>query len=265
MIKLIALDIDDTLVDATLVISEANKAAIAAAVRTGVKVVLATGRGYLGSRPVRDELQLYAPTIVYGGALVMDASTDAILHAQYLDDADVRACIAIADRCGIHAQIYEGDTVIFRSENAFTKQYTANLRLPFRVDPDMMKKTWSNVPKVLLYADPTQQDACLEILNRELPDDLHALRSKPGFLEIGRKTCTKGTALKWLASYYGIAREDVAALGDNTLDMDMIQWAGLGCCMSNGNETVKAVSDIVLPSCKEDGVGYFIRTYIPGC
>ncbi len=265
MIRLLALDIDDTLVNSSLQISKNNAAAIRAAVDNHVTVVLATGRGYLGSRIVRETLQLKTPVIVYGGAMIVDASANEVLHAEYLDDADVHACFDIADRYGIHGQIYEGDTVVFREENAFTRQYTERLRLPFRIDPNMLSRPCSQTPKVLLYTDPEKQSEHLSVLERELPAHLHALTSKPGFLEIGRKSCTKGTALAWLAGYLGIMKEDVAAIGDNTLDMDMIRWAGTGCCVENGNAAVKAVSDMILPSCDDDGVAYFIKTYIPGC
>lgn len=265
MIRLLALDIDDTLVDSSLRISDGNRDAISDVLRHRVTVVLASGRGYLGTKPVRDALALTTPAIVYGGAVIMDGKTDSILHAEYLDEADVRACFEIADRYSLHAQIYEGDTVVFRAENEFTRRYTANLHLPFRVDPDMLQKPLRHVPKVLLYVDPQDQEKYLAVLKKELPVHLHALTSKPGFLEIGGMACTKGTALKWLAEHLRIPREEVAAIGDNTLDLDMIRWAGVGCCVANGNAAVQAESDLVLPSCEDDGVAHFIRTYIPGC
>lgn len=265
MIRLLALDIDDTLVNASRCISDGNRTAIAYALSQGVHVTVATGRGFLGSKAVRELLGLQAPSIVYGGAMVVDAASGETLHAAYLNDEDIHICFSIADRYGLHAQVYEGDAVIFRAENAFTRQYTGFLHLPFRVEPDLLNRPCLQTPKVLMYVEPDRQTEFLHILDRELPNPLHALTSKPGFLEVGRKDCTKGTALQWLASYLHVDRSEVAAIGDNTLDMDMIQWAGIGCCVANGNAAVKAVSDVVLPACDDDGVASFIRTYIPDC
>ena len=60
----------------------------------------------------------------------------------------------------------------------------------------------------------------------------------------------------------GIRREEVAAVGDNYLDREMIEWAGLGVCMADGAEAVRAVADLIIPPCDEDGVSYFIEHHI---
>ena len=261
-IYLLALDIDDTLVDSSMKISDNNMRAIDEAVAAGTTVVLASGRGYLGTKPVRESLHLRTPVINYGGSVIMDADTGRCLHAHYLDRQDILDAFAIADRYSLHAQLYDGDTVVFRRVNAFTEQYTSRLHLPFRVDPDMLSGPLCDVPKVLVYADPASAEEYVRLFEAGLPEHLHVLTSKPGFLEIGHRSCTKGTALRWLAAYLNIAREQVAAIGDNTLDLDMIEWAGVGCCVSNGSEKVKARSDLILPSCNEDGVAAFIDAYI---
>lgn len=261
-IDLLALDIDDTLVDSSLRISDNNMRAIGEAVAVGTTVVLASGRGYLGTKPVRDSLHLHTPVINYSGSVIMDAATDHCLHAHYLDRQDILDAFAIADRHSLHAQLYDGDTVVFRCQNAFTEQYTSRLHLPFRIDPDMLSGPLNDVPKVLVYADPSLADDCVRLFEASLPEHLHVLTSKPGFLEIGHRSCTKGSALQWLAKHLNISQKHVAAIGDNTLDLDMIEWAGVGCCVSNGSEKVKARCDLVLPSCQEDGVAAFIDAYI---
>ena len=87
-------------------------------------------------------------------------------------------------------------------------------------------------------------------------------RSLPGFIEINCLNTTKGTALEELARMLNIPRKQVAAIGDNYLDQEMIEWAGTGVCVADGAESVKELADVVIPACDEDGVAYFIEQYV---
>lgn len=262
MIRLIALDIDDTLVISGKPVSERNAEAIRKAREKGVKVMIATGRGFAGSAPIRDQLHLDEPVINYGGALVSDGITGKPLYTHYLKEEEVRKCFEAADRYGLHAQIYDGDSVIFREWNAFTEAYTNVMHLPYRIDPNLLQGDLSTTPKVLMYTDPANVQEMIKKVSAMLPDTVHVLTSKPGFLEIGNVSTDKASALAWVSSYLGISREEVAAIGDNTLDLSMIQWAGTGCCVANGGDEIKKAADRILPSCADDGVAYYIENEI---
>lgn len=262
MIRLLALDIDDTLVRRGQIISERNQAAIRAALERGVRVVIATGRSYLGTAAVRRILKPTDAMINYAGSIIMDPVKDEKLWATYLHPDEVRACVAAADAFGTHVQVYEGDTVIFRKKNLFTYHYLNILGLPSIEDPDFLERKLDTVPKVFLYADPAEVPTLVPKIQARIPDTLSVLTSQPGFMEICRNDATKGVALKWVADYYGIPREEVAAIGDNTLDLSMIEWAGIGCCVGNGNLTVQQKADRILPSCDEDGVAWFVEREI---
>ena len=80
--------------------------------------------------------------------------------------------------------------------------------------------------------------------------------------EIGDITVTKGSAVKALAESLAILQAETAAIGDNTLDQDMIEWAGVGCCVDNGKEAVKEVADMILPAQAEEGVAWFLENYV---
>lgn len=263
MIRLIALDIDDTLVVSGKPVSQRNAEAIRKAREKGVKIVIATGRGFAGSEPIRSQLKLDEPVINYGGALVSDGLTGEPLYTHYLTEEEVRACFAAADRFGLHVQIYNGDEVLFREWNAFTEAYTNVMHLPYRIDPYLLNSDeLLTTPKVLMYTKPETVPLMIEKMKGLLPDTLHILTSKPGFLEIGNRNVNKATALEWIAKYLGITREEIAAIGDNTLDLTMIEWAGVGCCVGNGGAEIKAVADRILPSCIDDGVAYYIETEV---
>ena len=258
--KLLALDIDDTLVSTGKLPSERLKKAIRLAEAHGVTIVLATGRGFLGTKQIRDALSAYGPLIHYGGAMVSDGRTGEHFFVNYLRPEDVVTAFAIADSFGFHAQIYEEDTVIFRKENAFTKQYTGILNLPFIEDPDLLYRPLDNVPKVLYAVDPKRESEFYKEVRALLPKHLSVLCSKPGFIEIGSVSSTKGSALRKVAAMLDIPREEVTAIGDNTLDLDMIEWAGTGVCVANANPQVKEIADLVIGSCDDDGVAKYLES-----
>ncbi len=261
-IRMLALDIDDTLVGADSIVSERNKRAIEAAIKAGARVVFATGRCRLGACMLIDQLPITEPVICFGGALLYAPDLCTLLEARYLEEADVRKALALAKELHLHAQVYLGDEVVFRRLNAFARIYTGRQSLPYRVEKDMEKLTLTQVPKVLVYAPGRLEARALRRMREALPENVSILMSKRGFLEIGRTDCTKGLAVRRLAEKWGIAREQVAAIGDNTLDMDMIEWAGVGCCVENGNESVKEKADLILPACEDDGVACFIEEYL---
>lgn len=258
--KILALDIDDTLVSTGKLPSERLKHALGRAEENGVTVVLATGRGFLGSRQIRESLSVYGPLIHYGGAVVSDGRTGRHLFESYLRPEDVVTAFAVADAFDIHAQIYEEDTVVFRKANAFTERYTGILNLPFVVDPDLLYRPLDHIPKVLFGVAPDREADLYREIRALLPRHLSVLCSKPGFIEIGSVSATKGSALKKVAAMLGVAREDVTAIGDNTLDLDMIEWAGTGICVANGNALVKEKADLVIGSCDDEGVAEYLES-----
>lgn len=258
--KLLALDIDDTLVMTGKLPSERLKRAIQRVQNSGVTVVLATGRGFLGSKKIRESLEAYGPLIHYGGAMVSDGRTGEHLYVNYLRPEDVITAFAIADTFGIHAQIYEENTVIFRKANEFTKQYTGILNLPFIEDPDLLYRPLDNIPKVLYAVDPAKEAELYREIRMLLPKHLSVLCSKPGFIEIGSISSTKGKALEKVATMLNIPREEVTAIGDNTLDLDMIEWAGTGICVANANPQVKEKADLIIGACEDDGVAEYLES-----
>lgn len=258
--KLLALDIDDTLVVTGKLPSERLKKAIRLTEANGVTVVLATGRGFFGSRRIRESLAVYGPLIHYGGAMVSDGRTGEHLFVNFLRPEDVVTAFSVADTFGIHAQIYEEDTVVFRKENAFTKQYTGILNLPYIVDPQLIYRPLDNIPKILFAVDPAKEAELYREIRALLPKHLSVLCSKPGFIEIGSVSSTKGSALKKVAAMLNIPREEVTAIGDNTLDLDMIEWAGTGVCVANANPQVKEKADLIIGSCENDGVAEYLES-----
>ena len=175
----------------------------------GVEIVLATGRGYLGTETIRRQLgEGFHYIICFGGALVADYATGSPRIHRFLTEEDVASCIRIANDLDLHVQIYQGDEVIFQHMTDFAKEYCAYQKLPWRTDEKLLEHDLSRVPKVLIYAPPEQEEACKRLVAERLPKHLHALGSKPGFIEIGDIGVTKGSAVKALAEQLDDASYD---------------------------------------------------------
>lgn len=258
-IRLIAADVDGTLTNTASEVSEGNLRAIRLAREQGVFFTIATGRGVAASRKLIRLLEIDGPVIVFGGALVIDAKTEEPLLSHALDPALIHEILEYAHQLHQHAQIYLGDTVYFESETDFSRRYTAFANLPFVVDKDLRKKRFQNVPKVLVYAEPDVEEEIRRKFTERFSGTAGVSRSQPGYIEINSPRATKGQALQWIAERMGVSREEVAAIGDSYLDIDMMQWAGTGVCVANGVAAALAAADKVVPDCGEDGVAYYVE------
>ena len=260
-IRLIALDIDGTLSEARNVVSPRNLEMIREAQRHGIFVTVATGRNYLASKPILNQLAVDGPVILYGGAWIADANNGDTLYCETLSPETVKTVLDFAAEAGVHAQIYQGNTVLYEKENPFAERYCRVHSLPSVVDPQLRRKRHENVPKILAYVDPSIENEVRAALAQKIGNRAGVSRSQPGFIEINAATASKGHALAIVAGRLGILQQETAALGDSYLDMDMIRWAGHGVCVRDGVDEVKAAADIVVPSCSEDGVAYYIAHY----
>lgn len=262
MYKLLALDIDDTLLTKKRELSLANKEAIIRATDAGIKIVLATGRSFTGAKRVSDELGLKGLMINYGGAVITDIESEKPVFFEEMDADRIIELLELAREIGIHAHIYRDDTVISEVRNEWVKGYTGILSLPLKIEPEIRNIRWTRIPKVLFITHPDHADELIPQLKKKYEGVLKVSGSTAGFIEFNNLGFDKGSALKRIAEQMGIKQCEVAAAGDNTLDLEMIQWANLGAAVGNAKDSVKEIADVILPSCDDDGVAYFIDNYI---
>ncbi len=264
MYKLLTLDIDDTITQVPTKAPDEIVAAVDRARKAGIRVALATGRGYYASSMIVKQLSICEPVINYGGAIISDPYDGSLVYGTEIAPELVIDVLETAQKLGVHAHIYQGDTVIGEKLNPYMEGYTATLGLPKRYDKDIRCKHWTNVPKVLMMASEEKASELRPILQEQYKGRLKVSGSSKGFIEFNHPSAHKGSGLAWLAGHLGIKQEETVAVGDNSLDMEMIQWAGLGCAVENGKDEVKAVANMVIPSCGEHGVAYLIDRLIEG-
>lgn len=260
--KLLITDIDDTLVYNNGAVSRRNAEAIKRARNSGVYVMLATGRSYFGAKRVVRELSLDTFVITYGGAVIVDTKEEKPWFVTEMDNAYIMEILDMAMHLGVHAHIYQNDCVIYEKSHPYVEAYTSVLNLPHRIDPDIRSKHWSCVPKVLIITEPERVKELVPMFKKHFEGRVHVSESSSGFIEFNKMHINKGTASAMVAKRLGILPEQTAAIGDNTLDYELIDWAGLGAVVENGNDKLKAIADIIIPPCSKDGVAWFIDNCI---
>ena len=266
-IKLIAIDMDGTLLLPDHTISPAVKKAIAAAREKGVNVVLTTGRPYAGVHNYLRELHMDKPgdyCITYNGALVQKASDGSTVAQTTLSYDDYRYLEQLSREVGSHFHALDRNTLYTanRDISYYTvhESFIANIPLVFS-EPENMDKNGAYL-KVMMIDEPAILDKAIAKIPAEVHERYTLLKSSPYFLEILDKRVNKGTGVKSLAETLGITPDEIMTLGDQENDIAMIEYAGLGVAMDNAIDSVKEVADFVTKSNLEDGVAYAIEKFV---
>lgn len=260
--KLIAIDLDDTLLNTELKISPRNKKYIQRAQDAGIHVTLATGRMYCSALPYAKELGLNLPLITYQGALVKEAHTGKVLihHPIPLDLA--REIIQRGQNLGYHINVYVNDTLYVEKITPAALDYQRIAGIPAHPVGNLLEFVKEDPTKVLLAGGPEELTELAQELTQQYGPSLHICKSKPHFLEFSHPLATKGHALDLLAKGWGLTPDQVIAIGDAPNDLEMIQYAGLGAVMANGEPTVKAKADYITQSNDNDGVAEVIEKFV---
>ena len=258
--KLIAIDIDDTLIDDNGHIPARVKNAVRQAVQAGTYVVACTGRTKTGAQRFYDALGLDTYFITSGGAEVFDADGHAVF-SQPVNPLLVRKLLEYADEAGVHAQVYIDGDLVYREKNDCAVIYEKSYGFPGIVTPDLLDRKEIITPKVLFVTDSDLMDA-FQKRTEEMFPMLAVRRSKPIYLELTQPDISKGKALKFVADAYGVDQKDVIAVGDAEIDHSMIEYAGLGVAVANADERLKKIADIVCASNNDGGIADVIEQYI---
>ena len=254
--RLVAIDLDGTVLDSRGKISARTKAAIAAVRDAGTRVVIVTFRAYRSSKPHAVELGLHVPLICVNGALVKDASDDSVLEEFPLPPEGALAAVEYGiakgyDTCLFVGECYVGNAqVIRRFGDGWEHQWIRSDDLRDALDqPTLM---------VRFFGDHRFEEARRDLAHcglEEVDDWLGDVFE----LTLMRKGVSKRFALERFAADLGIAREDVLAIGDGALDAPMIAWAGHGVAMANAVPVTLAAADEVTSSNDEDGVAIVLE------
>ena len=262
-IKLIALDLDDTLLRNDLQISPRAKAAIRHAVERGVAVTLATGRMFASALPFAQELGLDLPLITYQGALVKYADGRVVYHRP-IPLGIARELVDFILPYGHHLNVYLNDELFMQQDSPEGQRYAAIAKVPVHLVADLRDIIVTEPTKLVVIAKEPQLDVLAEDLQLNFGNKINLTKSKPYFLELAHPLATKGKALATLAKSLNIEAHEVMAVGDSPNDLDMIKYAGFGVAMGNAVEEVKKYARYITCSNDDDGVAEVIEKFVLG-
>lgn len=259
--RLVALDLDGTLLNEAGGISREDAVALARFARSGGIVVLASGRMTSNIRPFYDAMGLDGPTIAYNGAMVRRSRQEGsgmILHAPL----PARYADALIDWTREeHLQLnYYLDEILYARDEAglrrYAELYSRQTGAVYEYVPDLGRFRGREPTKALIVTDPPRRDALYDIWQARWGGEVTVMRTNPEYLEFFYREAGKGKALKALADHYDIDKSLTIAFGDNDNDISMLQQAGCGVAVANAKEEVKAAANWVSPlSNNESAVG----------
>jgi len=258
--RLIAIDIDGTLLDSRHKVSKYTKEIIQRAVNEDITVTLSTGRMFRSAQMVADEIELDVPLITYNGALVKNSASGEIYSHQTIDPDVGDAMMCLLEKRELHYHVYIDECLYVPKLTEKTKIYAKRSGVRTRPLSEVSLRDCSGASKFLVMGDPDKLDETAIFLQEELGDHIRAAKSHPIYLEIVHSKASKGGALERLAKELTIPREAVMALGDQQNDLDMIRFAGLGIAMKNAAEELKFEADYIAGSNDEDGAAKAIAS-----
>jgi len=270
--RLLAVDIDGTLVNSRDELSPATREALVRAAAAGIRIVLATGRRYSRTLHLVEPLGIDVPLVTASGALVKDPIDHETLYRAEFPDGVLGQVVALIDQAG-HEPVLYADTHADGFDFYISRETITGPELNeyLRMNPGD-GRVWAAMhasppPGVFAaFAMGTQgQMLSLEAaLHERLPGQLttHVLRSPRyvGYMcEVAPQGVTKWSAIQQLAAAWDIPWQAICAVGDDVNDTPMIQAAGLGVAMGNALPEVKAAADRVAPTHDNDGLVEVVR------
>ena len=261
-IKLVATDLDDTLLRSDLTISDRTVKTVQTAMNKGVIVTVATGRMFCSALPHAQRLGVNVPLITYNGALIKEAQTGKVLYERPLEESTAAKILALSRAKGWYIQSYLDDVLHVAVLNDNAQRYIKIARVTPVVDGDAFFANPGRPHKMVLIASANEMPGIQAEMSRIFGDELHITSSKPTLLELLHPDVCKGKAISFLAGHYGIKQEETMAIGDSYNDIEMIRYAGCGVAVANAIAPVREAANVVTASHEEDGVAVAIERYV---
>ena len=269
-IRLLALDIDGTLVGSDGMLRPRTVAAVEAAIAAGVRVALATGRMTSSALQFARQLGIREPIIGLQGAAIREIPIGAgarwgrLLYHRPLDAATTREAVAWCRDVGLAAHLNHLETMYFDQADERMDAWSRWLPSRVRIVPDVTAWARRPVSKVIAVGPPGLPAAVAEDARTLFAGRAQPVVSHPEFLEFVAPGVSKGRALRWLARRTGIALAATMAIGDQMNDLEMISEAGFGVAMPHAPAELLAAARMIAPPLAEEGVAQVIEAFVLG-
>ena len=265
MYKLVALDMDGTLLNEDKKISAENFNAIERAKKKGVKVVLATGRPAKGISRYLEELNLLTDddyAVAFNGAVVQNTKTGKVISKNLLGLDDLKYLYNLSKKLSVNIHILTLESCLTPKINEYSQLEARMNNIPLEIIDFNKIDNSTTIVKIMFIDKESILSEAIEKLPKEVYEKFTVVRSAPFFLEFINKKVNKGFGVELLAKSLGIKQEEVICMGDAGNDIHMIQYAGLGVAMGNAFPEIKEVANYVTKTNEEHGVAHVINKFI---
>ena len=254
--SIVFLDIDGTLLDSRHRVMPRTQDRLKYLHGRGVPIVLCSARPPEGVDQVAEQVGLYGPKACYNGGLIYDESST------ILRDVGIEVQLAmdfrrfVAERFPemvVSSYLYNVWMAEDPRHPLIRQEAAISGCAPLMGELDQVADAVSHIHKLLCIGDPAQIRALQRAVGQHFPQ-LTAMRSKANYLEILPPKSTKGGAAQILLKHYGLSADQAVAFGDSDVDVDMLEYCGLGVAMGNAPRQVKEAADYVTASNDEEGV-----------
>lgn len=259
-IKLIATDIDGTILKYNFEFNQEVKDCIKNLTEDGVKVVLVTGRMHSATTYVSEELGLQTPIVSYQGGLVKWG--EEVLYEKHLNAKRAKEIIKWAEVNDVHLNLYMDDKLYVEKDDEVIRRYTGERAAGFIV------KSFSDVKlekinKLLAidFKNPDRVTKWKDYLALNYTD-IDVVKSMPYFCEISNPEATKFHAVKFLTEYFGYSQEEVMTIGDQNNDIALLNAGGVKVAMGNATDDLKAVADYVTDTVNDNGFVKAVEKFV---
>jgi Cof subfamily protein (haloacid dehalogenase superfamily) len=262
--KLIALDLDGTLLDSSLKLSEGNYAALRKAVDAGVHVILATSRWFGLAKRTADRLEIDTPIIASNGAIAKRPGDGSELMHLYVDAEAAREVVALGDDSGWEMYTTLGDDTYMKMRpGIIPDKLPAGLKVADRQSDEFGDRK----PTCTMAFGPEAVDEVEQQFVDRFDGRAQFSINRPGgnlppYFVMTHPDAEKAAALKVVCEHLGVAMDEVIAMGDSESDLEMLRISGLGIAMGNGADVVKETANDVAPSNNDDGVAWAVEKFL---
>jgi hypothetical protein len=246
-IRLIALDVDGTLLDDRKELPAANREALQEAAARGVLVAISSGRMTPTIEPVAERLGIDCIVVAYNGGKVLGPRRDGrpVIAHRPVPASVSDELIEFSRRHNHLLNFYHEDRLYAEDgerRRRFMEIYSTRTGARYVIASDLTRFRGVEPTKLILLADPAERDALHDELRERYGARAFITKSDPEYLEIMAPGVDKGAGLEQLAAHYGVTREEILAVGDADNDIGMLQTAGVGVAVANARPQVKAAA-----------------------
>jgi 5-amino-6-(5-phospho-D-ribitylamino)uracil phosphatase len=255
-VKLVALDLDGTLLDNHLNVSQRTKEAIIELFNKGINIALVSGRPYKAAEFVREKLEIDTPIVAYNGGRVIIPGENEVFTAK-IPLSEALKVIRYGEERDLYVKVYIDDILYIKEPDKRSIDFSKSRNINYRVVGKLSENIKEDVNMIIIYYDEDING----VIDEKLKDVAVTITtSASNSIDVIPKGISKGKGLSMLAEHLNIKRENILAMGNSLNDIEMLKFAGIGIAIKNSDiSLLKEWDNVSSYTNMEDGVYYTIK------